>query len=327
MTVSQKLSLAHFRSTAHNDWCPGCGDFGILSAVQMALVELQIEPHRVAIFSGIGCSGQLPHFVNTYAMHTLHGRPLPFAIGAKLANPELTVIAVSGDGDGLGIGAGHFVNSGRRNVDITYIIHDNGVYGLTKGQASPTLRRGLRTKALPKPNINDPVNPIALAIIAGYTFVARGYAFDTKHLKDLIKRGIEHKGAAFIQVLQPCPTYNDIQTKEWYAGEDRIDPSTSKPIPRVYRLEESGYDGEVKSGSEEEIMQKINTAIAKSYEFGDRIPIGIFFRNPFVPTYEERIAVNSPTYPSSPPAKQPIRNKLMKPSAIIEDLLEEFKVK
>ncbi|MEM3492228.1 MAG: thiamine pyrophosphate-dependent enzyme, partial [Nitrososphaerota archaeon] len=210
---------------------------------------------------------------------------------------------------------------------ITYIIHDNGVYGLTKGQASPTLRRGLRTKALPKPNINDPVNPIALAIIAGYTFVARGYAFDTKHLKDLIKRGIEHKGAAFIQVLQPCPTYNDIQTKEWYAGEDRIDPSTSKPIPRVYRLEESGYDGEVKSGSEEEIMQKINTAIAKSYEFGDRIPIGIFFRNPFVPTYEERIAVNSPTYPSSPPAKQPIRNKLMKPSAIIEDLLEEFKVK
>jgi 2-oxoglutarate ferredoxin oxidoreductase subunit beta len=327
MVVAQKLTMAHYRSTAYIDWCPGCGDFGILSAVQMALAELQLEPHRVAIFSGIGCSGKLPHFVNTYGIHTLHGRPLPFAIGAKLANPELTVIAVSGDGDGLGIGAGHFVNSGRRNVDITYIVHNNGVYGLTKGQASPTLRRGLRTKALPKPNINDPVNPIALAIVAGYTFVARGYAFDTKHLKDLIKKGIEHRGSAFIEVLQPCPTYNDIHTKEWYAGEDLIDPATGKPRPRIYRLEETGYDGEVKTDSVEEEIQKMNIAIAKSYEFGDRIPIGIFYRNPFIPTYEERIALNSPTYQTNPPAKQPIRNKFMKPSAIIDELIEEFTVK
>ncbi|MEM4238798.1 MAG: thiamine pyrophosphate-dependent enzyme, partial [Nitrososphaerota archaeon] len=166
MTVTQKLSMAHFRTPLFNDWCPGCGDFGILSSIQMALAELQIEPYKVAVFSGIGCSSKTPHYINTYGIHTVHGRPLPFALAAKLANPDLTVLAVGGDGDGLGIGVGHFVNAGRRNINITYILYDNGVYGLTKGQASPTLKRGLKTKALPRPNLNDAVNPIALAIVS-----------------------------------------------------------------------------------------------------------------------------------------------------------------
>ncbi|MEM0381357.1 MAG: 2-oxoacid:ferredoxin oxidoreductase subunit beta [Nitrososphaerota archaeon] len=326
MTVTQKLTLAHFRTPLFNDWCPGCGDFGILSSIQMALAELQIEPHKVAVFSGIGCSSKTPHYINTYGIHTVHGRPLPFALAAKLANPDLTVLAVGGDGDGLGIGAGHFVNTGRRNVDITYVLYDNGVYGLTKGQASPTLRRGLKTKALPRPNINDAVNPIALAIVCGYTFVARGYAYDTRHLKELIKLGIKHRGTSFIQVLQPCPTYNDLFTKEWYAGEDRVDPATNKPMPRLYRLEDTGYDGEVKSESEEEAVSKAVEAIKKSYEWGDRIPIGVFYRNPFVPTYDQRIASIAPTYLESPPAQQPIRTKSLKPVADVSAIFEELRI-
>ncbi|MEM2066080.1 MAG: 2-oxoacid:ferredoxin oxidoreductase subunit beta, partial [Candidatus Caldarchaeum sp.] len=298
--MTTRLSIVSYRTPVHNDWCPGCGDFGILSAIQMALADLQIPPHKVAVFSGIGCSGKTPHYINAYGIHTLHGRVLPFALGAKLANPSLTVLAVGGDGDGLGIGAGHFVNTGRRNVDFTYVLFDNGVYGLTKGQASPTLPRGMKTKSLPKPNVNDAVNPIALAVVSGYTFVARGYAYDTRYLKELIKKGIQHEGSAFIDVLQPCPTYNDIMTKEWYGGEDRI--VDGKPFPRIYKLEDTGYDGEVKSGEPEEVNAKKLQAIAKSFEWGDRIPVGVFYQNRFVPSYEERISANIKDYRTNYPS-------------------------
>ena len=161
-----ELKLADYKTTVHNDWCPGCGDFGILSAIQMALSEMQIPRHKAVIFSGIGCSGKTPHFINVYGIHTLHGRVLPFAQGAKIANPDLEIIAVGGDGDGLGIGAGHFVGAGRKNVDIPYLIFNNEVYGLTKGQASPTLRLGEKTKSLVTPNTNNSVNPIALAFVS-----------------------------------------------------------------------------------------------------------------------------------------------------------------
>src|SRR3989442_1292151 len=211
------LELKNYRTQVHNDWCPGCGDFGILNAIQMTLLEMQLEPHRIALFSGIGCSGKTPHFVNAYGFHTLHGRVLPIATGAKLANPSLTVIAVGGDGDGLGIGAGHFVNTGRRNLDFTYVLHDNGVYGLTKGQASPTLPKGLKTKSMPAPSIVEGINPIAMAIASGYTFVARSYALDVRHLKTTLRAAIEHRGSAFVDVLQTCPTYNDINTKDSHA--------------------------------------------------------------------------------------------------------------
>jgi len=320
--MAVKLSMMSYRTPVHNDWCPGCGDFGILSSLQMALADLQIPPHMVAVVSGIGCSGKTPHYINAYGIHTLHGRTLPFALGIKLANPALTVIAVGGDGDGLGIGAGHFVNSGRRNVDLTYIVFDNGVYGLTKGQASPTLARGLKTKALPRPNINDAINPIALAVVSGYTFVARGYAYDTKHLKELIKQGIQHKGAAFIDVLQPCPTYNDITTKEWYGGEDR--QVEGKPIPRVYKLEETDYDGEVKTPDPLEENNKKLQAISKSFEWGDRIPIGVFYRNKFIPSYEDRLAERITNYYTSPPARQPIASPDGRPLASITEVLNEF---
>lgn len=320
------LKLSDYKTAVHNDWCPGCGDFGILNAVQMALSETQLDPSNVSIFSGIGCSGKTPHFVRTYGIHTLHGRVLPFAQGAKLANPNLEVIAVGGDGDGLGIGAGHFVNAGRRNLDMTYIIHDNGVYGLTKGQASPTLHMGAKTKSLPKPNINGPVNPIAMAMAAGYTFIARGYAYDVRHLKEVIRKGIAHRGLAFIDVLQPCPTYNDINTKEWYAGEDLADPATGKTVPRVYKLEEEGYDPRVREAADEEALTR-RTAIllSKAAEWGDRIPIGVFYQNETVSTYEDRLEGRLPGYRKRPPAKQPISYPDGRPLANLSKLFEELR--
>ena len=263
-----EYKLADFKTPVHNDWCAGCGDFGILNAIQMSLYELEISPHQAAIFSGIGCSGKTPHFINTYGIHTLHGRVLPFAQGAKLANPNLKILAVGGDGDGLGIGSGHFVNSGRRNIDITYIIYNNGVYGLTKGQASPTLKLGMKTKSLPQPNVNDSINPIALACISGFTFISRGYSYDIKHLKEIIKKGIEHSGLSFIDVLQPCPTYNDINTKEWYQSFTLDENNPSIRIPKIYKLEEEGYNGVV--DNEEESSNKIIKAIEKSKEWENR---------------------------------------------------------
>src|SRR5512136_365904 len=277
------LSPSDFKTDVFADWCPGCGDFGILSALQIAFSELGLEPHQIVIVSGIGCSGKEAHNVKAYGVHTLHGRTLPFATGIKVANPDLEVIAIGGDGDGLGIGAGHFVNTGRRNLDITYIVHNNGVYGLTKGQASPTLKLGVKTKAIPKPNINEAVNPIALAIVSGYTFAARSYAYDVRHLKDMVVRAARHKGLAFVEVLQPCPTYNDINTKEWYSGEDRIDSKTGKPQPRLYKLEETGFDPVVSNVAED--FSKRMAALSKAEEWGDKIPIGVFYSNGFEPTF------------------------------------------
>ena len=316
--------ISDYKTPVFVDWCPGCGDFGILTAVQMALAELELASSNVAIFSGIGCHAKLPHFVNACGVHTLHGRSLPFAVGAKLANPSLEVIAVMGDGDGLGIGAGHFVNTGRRNIDIVVLVHDNGVYGLTKGQASPTLRLGLRTKSLPKPNINEGINPIVLALAAGYTFVARSYAYDVLHLKETIKAAIRHRGLALVVIQQPCPTYNDINTKEWYAGEDRIDPKTGKPISRFYKLEETGYDGVVHSP--EEALPKQAAALMKAQEWGDRIPIGVFYKNELVPTYQDRISQRIPGYLEKPPSKQVISDKDGAPTASIIKMLNELQV-
>ena len=296
-----------------SDWCPGCGNFGILSAEQQAIMELGLNLERVVIVSGIGCSGKLPHFMRVpiSGVHTLHGRAIAFAIGIKLANPSLEVIVNGGDGDLLGIGVGHFVSAGRRNIDITVVIHDNGVYGLTKGQASPTLLRGIKTKSLPKPNINDAINPLFLALSSGYTFVARGYAYDVKHLKELIKMAIKHKGLAVIDVLQPCPTYNDINTKEWY---DK----------RVYKLEEQS-DWDPVARNENEVKDKLKKALEKSLEWGDRIPIGVFYKNEIIPSFEERISQTAPSYYQYHPSSQPIDidGKL---NTLIDEILKEKKV-
>jgi 2-oxoglutarate ferredoxin oxidoreductase subunit beta len=299
------LKLADYKTDVHNDWCPGCGDFGIVNAIQMALAEMGIQRDKAVMFSGIGCSGKTSHFINTYGIHTLHGRVLTFAQGAKIANPNLTVVAVGGDGDGLGIGAGHFVAAGRRNVDMTYIIFDNGVYGLTKGQASPTLKLGEKTKSLPSPNTNSNVNPIGLAIASGFTFVARGYSYDVRHLKDLIIQAVQHKGLSFLDVLQPCPTYNDLNTRDWYAGTDLVDEA-QKRHSRIYKLEDQGFEPVVHYDSEVEVNEKLSQALIKSLEWGNKIPIGVFYKNGLISPYTERLKDKIPNYLENPPAKQNI---------------------
>jgi 2-oxoglutarate ferredoxin oxidoreductase subunit beta len=300
------LKVTDYKTKYDTEWCPGCGDFGILSALAQSAFELGIEPHKLVFVSGIGCSGKTPHALRAYGVHTLHGRALPFAMGIKLANPNLEVIAVGGDGDGYGIGAGHFSNTGRRNIDLTYVVFDNEVYGLTKGQASPTLKLGEKTKSLPLPNINQGVNPIAWALACGYTFIARGYSYDTKYLKELIKKAIQHKGLALVDVLQPCPTYNDIHDKEWY--ETIVNPQTN--MKRIYKLDDIGYDYKVKDPkNQDEIVYKQKQAFEKSFEWGDKIPIGIFYQIE-ISTYEERINERCNTYLQNPPAAQQIEDPL-----------------
>ncbi len=281
--------MAADESFEFNDWCVGCGNFGILRSLELAIKENGMSYENSVLVSGIGCSGKVPHFVSEKisGVHTLHGRAIAFATGIKIANPLLNVVIDAGDGDTFGIGVGHFVSAGRRNLSMTLIVHDNGVYGLTKGQASPTLKRGEKTKSLPKPNINDPLNPIVLAISSGYTFVARAFAYDVQTTKEIIKKAIKHKGTSFIDLLQPCPTYNDINTNDRYKS-------------RVYPLE---IDYEVKD--ESETVAKMTAAIAKAYE-QEKIPIGIFYENNLVQPYEERIKEDIPDYLENPPSVQEV---------------------
>lgn len=260
-------------------WCPSCGNFFILTAIKNALASLNIEPHTVMIFGGIGCSGKDCQWVRSYGFHTLHGRPVPVATGARLANNKLHVIAVSGDGDGYGIGMGHFIHAMRRNINITYIVHNNQVYGLTTGQASPTTEKGIITKSTPNGVIEEPVDPLTLAITGGATYVARGYAGDVQHLSKLIADGIMHKGFALIDILQPCVTFNHHNTYDWYSK-------------RVYRLEDEKHDYHDKK-----------KAYAKAEEWGDRIPIGLFYKTS-KPTLEDNI----PTIKEKPLVEHDITN-------------------
>ena len=242
-------------------WCPGCGNFGILSALKKALVELNLDPHNVLLVSGIGQAGKLPHYTKGNVFNSLHGRPVPPAIGAKLANKELTVIAISGDGDGYGEGGNHFVHAARRNHDITYLVHNNQIYGLTKGQTSPTSDIGFVTKTTPQ-GAPPPINPITLAIAAGASFVARAFAGDIDYLSLIMKQGINHRGFALIDILQPCVSFNHKNTYQWYKE-------------RVYKLEQDGtYNPSDKFA-----------AFKKGQEWGEHIPIGVFFQEDR-PTYE-----------------------------------------
>lgn len=270
------LKGSSLKSDVHSDWCAGCGDFGITNSIQQAIAGLSLKPWETFLVSGVGCSGKVPHYVHTYGMHTLHGRSLAFATGAKLANPKLTVIAAGGDGDGYGIGAGHFVHAGRRNLDMTYVVFNNEVYGLTKGQASPTLAQGEQPKSLALPNPNSALNPITLALACGYTFIARSYAFDSKHLKATLMKAIQHKGMALVDVLQPCPTYNNLHTKDYFA--EMVDVSGSQ-VPRVYYLEDDGYDGEVKdSNNINEINEKRTACFERAYRVEERVALGVYYQ-------------------------------------------------
>jgi 2-oxoglutarate/2-oxoacid ferredoxin oxidoreductase subunit beta len=256
------VDVAVFKSEVKPDWCPGCGDFGVLNSLQKACADLDLNPHEVMVVSGIGCSSNLPGFFNSYGMHTLHGRSLAVAQGTKLANSDMTVIATGGDGDGYGIGVGHFVHAIRRNIDMTYIVMDNQIYGLTTGQTSPTTEKAVKTKSTPGGNLESPLSPLALSIAGGASFVARGFSGDPVHLSELFKKAIQHKGFAHIDVFSPCVTFNKTNTYSYFKQ-------------KVYKLEDEKHD-----------PQDLEAAMKKAYEWGERIPIGVLYAKER-PTYED----------------------------------------
>ena len=268
-------------------WCPGCGNFGILTAMRQALVGLGLEPYQVLMVSGIGQAGKFPHYLHSHVLNELHGRALPAAAAAKIANHELTVIAVGGDGDGYGEGGNHFISAMTRNVNMTYMVHNNQVYGLTKGQASPTSDFGFITKTTPE-GAWVPLRPLALAVACDCSFVARGFSGDVEHLAALIEAGIQHKGFALIEVLQPCVSFNHQNTYEWYRQ-------------KIYKVGQE-YDPADRAA-----------AFAKALEWGEHIPLGVIYKKER-PVYEEQLAELK---------EGPLVRQTMNPMQF-EGLLDEF---
>ncbi|RKP55536.1 2-oxoacid:ferredoxin oxidoreductase subunit beta [Cohnella endophytica] len=209
-------TFKEFRNNVKPNWCPGCGDFSVQAAIQRAAANVGLEPEQLAVISGIGCSGRISGYINAYGLHGIHGRSLPIAQGVKLANRELTVIASGGDGDGFAIGMGHTVHAIRRNLDVTYIVMDNQIYGLTKGQTSPRSAEGFKTKSTPEGSIESTLSPLEIALSAGATFVAQSFSSDLKQLTALIEAGLNHKGFSLINVFSPCVTFNKVNTYDWF---------------------------------------------------------------------------------------------------------------
>lgn len=209
-------TVKDFRVSEKATWCPGCGHFAVLAALQSAVANLGLEPENVVLVSGIGCSGKVSQHFGSYGFHSLHGRSLPVATGIKLTNHDLTVIAAGGDGDGYGIGIGHFMHALRRNIDMTYIVMDNHIYGLTTGQTSPTSKRGFRSKTTPEGSAEEPIRPLQTAIMNGASFIAQGFSGELKQLSKIIEEGVKHKGFSLINVFSPCVTFNKINTYEWF---------------------------------------------------------------------------------------------------------------
>ena len=272
------------------DWCLGCGDFGVLSSFKKSTLEKEIKPHEMLVVSGIGCSSNLPGYVNAYGVHSLHGRALPIATGAKLANHNLKVVITGGDGDGFGIGVGHFIHAMRRNLDLTYVVMDNEIYGLTTGQASPTTMVETKTKTTPRGNVEQPINPLLLALTSGATFIARAFSGQPAHLSSLIEQGIAHKGFAFIDVFSPCVTYNKTNTYAWFKE-------------RIYKLEDEAPDRD---------LTDFSNAMTTVMEFGDRIPLGLVYKVD-KPTYEdtEPVLLNGPLVKQPMGIKKELFNKLL----------------
>jgi 2-oxoglutarate ferredoxin oxidoreductase subunit beta len=274
------------------DWCPGCGDFGVLKALKMAASRLSIKPKDLMVVSGIGCSSNLPGFIHSYGVHSLHGRAVAVAEGLKLANHDLNVVITGGDGDGYGIGIGHFIHAMRRNINITYVVMNNQIYGLTTGQASPTTMKDVRTKSTPRGNVELPINPIALALVSGATYIARAFSGEPEHMAQMIAGGMAHRGFSLIDTFSPCVTYNKINTYPWFKQ-------------RVYKLDsEKSYDA-----------ANVDQALTKSFEWGDRIPIGVFYQDE-QPVYED----------SEPVLKQAplVQHRAPIERSVFDSLVEEF---
>jgi 2-oxoglutarate ferredoxin oxidoreductase subunit beta len=261
------VSLKDFNVEILPTWCPGCGNFAILSAIKMALAERDLAPHQVFFTTGVGCGSKLPHYMRSTGLHGLHGRTLALATGARLVNHGWPVIAVHGDGDSFNEGMNHFIQTVRRNVNLVDVVQDNRIYGLTKGQYSPTSEKGKKTPTSPRGSIERPVNPPALALTVGATFVSRGYSGELQHLAWIIGEALDHRGYGLVDVLQPCVTWNRSYAYAYYRE-------------RVYKLEEEeGYDTSDHAAAWE-----------KAHEWGERIPIGIFYKDESLPSYEEQVS-------------------------------------
>jgi 2-oxoglutarate/2-oxoacid ferredoxin oxidoreductase subunit beta len=272
------ITLEDYQSDDPIAWCPGCGNFSILKALKDALVQLNRKPHEIVIVSGIGQAAKIPHYLRCNTFNGLHGRTLPVATGVKLANHELTVFAEGGDGDGYAEGGNHFIHAMRRNIDITYLVHNNQVYGLTKGQTSPTSESGYVSRTTPLGSPNPPLNPLLIAIASDCGFVARGFAGDTAHLSSLIQEAVRYPGFSFIDILQPCFSFNHVNTFQWYAS-------------RVTKInDEPGYDPGNRM-----------MAFKGAQEWGERIPIGIIYKSER-PTLNEK----EPALQAIPLVKQKI---------------------
>jgi 2-oxoglutarate/2-oxoacid ferredoxin oxidoreductase subunit beta len=251
--------------TAHDPtWCTGCGDFSIWIALKQAIVALGLDPEEVVMVYGIGCSGNMANTIKSYGFHGLHGRPVPPAMGIKLTNHKMKVIVIAGDGDTYGEGISHFMHAMRGNHDVTHIVHDNQIYGLTTGQTSPTSDQGTKSKSTPAGSIEEPVNPMALSLTGGASYIARGFSGDNPQLTNLIIEGLKHPGYSFIDVFQPCVTFNKVNTYKWF-------------FDHVYKLENEKYDQTDKVA-----------AWAKAHEPGDKFATGIFYQER-IPAYHEKV--------------------------------------
>jgi len=292
MATVVELPLETYQGLVEPDWCPGCGDFGVLRALELAAQKLRLPTKNIFVVSGIGCSSNLPGYFHGYGVHSLHGRAVAVASGAKLANHELNVVITGGDGDGYGIGLNHFIHAMRRNLDLTYLVMNNQIYGLTTGQASPTTEKGHKTKSTPRGNVELPINPIALALVSGATYIARGFSGENKHLADLIAGGIAHHGFSLVDIFSPCVTYNKINTYPWFKQ-------------RVYKLEdEQGYDA-----------TDMQAAFKKAFEWDPKIPLGLFYKREEL-TYED----HEPALKNGPLVRHPLKMD----KGMFEELVEEF---
>lgn len=291
MATVVELPVDTFKGPVDPDWCPGCGDYGVLRAVQQAAASQGVAPENLLIVSGIGCSSNLPGFIRAYGIHSIHGRAVPVATGAHLANTDLKVVITGGDGDGYGIGIGHLIHAMRRNLNLTYIVMDNQIYGLTTGQTSPTTSKEHRTKSTPRGNPELPLNPLALAIVSGATYVARGFSGEQKQLAELIAGGISHRGFALIDVFSPCVTYNKVNTYSFFKE-------------RTYNVDHEGWDPTDAARS-----------LQKAFEWDDKIPLGLIYKDE-QPIYED----SEPLFKNGPLVKQPLGTN----PELFNELIEEM---
>ncbi|WP_010193262.1 2-oxoacid:ferredoxin oxidoreductase subunit beta [Bacillus sp. m3-13] len=282
-----------FRNNVKPNWCPGCGDFSVQAAIQRAAANVGLEPENLAVVSGIGCSGRISGYINSYGFHGIHGRSLPIAQGVKMANKDLTVIASGGDGDGFAIGLGHTIHAIRRNIDVTYIVMDNQIYGLTKGQTSPRSEVGFKTKSTPQGSIESSLSVMEMALTAGATFVAQSFSTDLKDLTSLIEQGIKHKGFSLINVFSPCVTYNKVNTYDWF----------KENLTKLADIE--GYDAHNKVSAMQTLMEH------------NGLVTGLIYQNKDQQSYQDLV----PNYSEEPLAKADLQLDEEQFNALVKEFM------